>query len=93
MERAAARLPKDSNHERYPCGGLIAPLSAVRTLGSDAAFYARFVQEGVCFSLAILILLFPIILINMGLGAERDYNLLLLFIILKMALGDACLHR
>ena len=74
MDRAAARLPKDSNHERYPCGGLIAPLSAVRTLGSDAAFYARFVQEGVCFSLAILILLFPIILINMGLGAERDYN-------------------
>ena len=44
LERAEARLPKDASGAPYKYGGILAPLSAVRTLGADAMFYMQAIQ-------------------------------------------------
>ena len=52
--------------------GLTVPLKAVRTLGSDAAFYVRFIQEGLLVTFAVLIAILPAILNNMGSGWPKN---------------------
>lgn len=74
-ERARARLPKDGDGLPFKWLGLIAPIKAVRTLGSDAAFYVRFVQEGFIVMLLILIIIFPAISFNMGGGPYTNWTL------------------
>ena len=44
LERAEARLPKDASGAPSKYGGILAPLSAVRTLGADAMFYMQAIQ-------------------------------------------------
>ena len=72
MEHARARLPKDGTGEPYGFFGLTVPLKAVRTLGSDAAFYVRFIQEGLIVTFAVLIAQLFAILNNMGSGWPKN---------------------
>ena len=66
LERARDRLPKDCSGQPYQHFGLLAPVRNVRTLGSDAAFYVRFIQEGALVVFAVLVAQFPAIASNMG---------------------------
>ena len=73
-QRARDRLPRDGSGNPHPHLGLVTPIEMVRTLGSDAAFYVRFIQEGVCVTLLVLLVQFPAILTNMGVFTTIDFE-------------------
>lgn len=75
VAHAKERLPRDASGETFKNCGLFAPYDAFRTLGSDAAFYVRTVQEGALLSAALLIVLLPAILYNNGTSSTPDYAL------------------
>lgn len=68
LKRAGDRKPRDHRQQPFGAYGLFAPTSAVRTIGSDAFFYMRFVQDGLLASFAVLLALLPPIGYNMGIG-------------------------
>ena len=74
IERAKQRLPKDGFGEPYKHFGLVASVQAVRTLGSDAAFYVRFIQEGTLVAVGVLILLMPAMSYNSGGGPYTNWT-------------------
>ena len=71
-QRARDRLPRDGSGNPHPHLGLVTPIEMVRTLGSDAAFYVRFIQEGCCVALLVFLVQFPAILTNMGVFTTID---------------------
>ena len=46
IEKANARLPRGADGKPYPFYGLFEPYETWRTLGTDAVFYIRVIQEG-----------------------------------------------
>ena len=66
LERAHARLPKDSFGEPYKRCGLFEPYSTIRTLGTDAFFYIRCLQEGFLATLLAMFCSMPQMMFNMG---------------------------
>lgn len=59
-------MPKDANGNPYKVWGLLEPYAAVRTLGSDAFFYMRVIQEGFWATLLSIIFSLPAMAFNMG---------------------------
>ena len=73
--RAVQRLPKDTMGNRYSWKvGLLQPYATIRTLGSDAVFYMRCIQEGFVATLLAFLVSLPTMAMNMGLLFPFDYE-------------------
>ena len=75
IERSQSRLPTDQDGRPYAHAGLSAPHSALRTLGTDAAFYVRTIERGFVATLLALLVTLPALCFNMGMfAAQIDYE-------------------